>query len=405
LRTVTGEDPYRILGLDAEADEEQVRRAYFRAVRCCPPEVDVQGFTRVRQAYELLRDPARRAAWDAQHVWGGTVAELMARASQFEGQNRPARAEVLLKRALVLAPGHRPARLALVRNWQIRGRYREAIRELDRLLQASPEDGGLLFLGALVRRQWAEAPGSAPRRIARLAGQARDLLRRLERVSGDPAGPHVVEMARLELLDGLPERALEVLERGLPAVGMESDQDAPVLALLCQIHWDRRDFEAIQSGLRRLKSATSDPGMARVVGLTLGAEALRRARRGDLAALRGLVRLAESVAGEDPEVQAVLEVPRSLEALMRERAAVPLDRTLARRLLGLEVDYLRLPPGRDGAVLEHWNEVVVRLLELPPRSRRLELEALRLHCPTFCGRNQQLFQAADPWAGPDGLLP
>ena len=45
---MTGEDPYRILGLDAEADEEQVRRAYFRAVRCCPPEVDVQGFTRVR---------------------------------------------------------------------------------------------------------------------------------------------------------------------------------------------------------------------------------------------------------------------------------------------------------------------------------------------------------------------
>ncbi len=398
---MTAEDPYRILGLVPEADEGQVRRAYSQAVRRCPPETDAPGFTRIRQAYELLRDPVRRAAWDAQHLWDGTVSELMARAFELQRQLKPGRAEALLKRALVLAPGHRPARLALIRNWQERGRHREAVRELDRLLQVAPEDGGLLFLAALARRLWAETPGSAPRTVSRLAREARSLLDRLAQACGAPTPPQVLETARLALLEGWPERALETLEEALPEVGLESGEDAPLLVLLCQIHWDRRDYEAIQQGLWRLKAATRDPATARLSGLNLGAEAVRRSRRGDLAALPGLLRLAESVAGRDPEVQGVLEIPRALVALMRERAAVPLDRTLARRLLGLEIDYLRLPPGQDVGVLEHWNEVVVQLMELPAARRRLEVDALRQHCPTFCSRNDHFFQTADDLAGMD----
>jgi hypothetical protein len=211
-------------------------------------------------------------------------------------------------------------------------------------------------------------------------------------------------MARLHLLEGLSERALEVLEEALPPVGLESGEDAPLLALLCLVHWDRRDHMALQQGLKRLKTAAQDPETARMAGLALGAEAMRRARRGDLASLPGLVRLAESVAGEDPEVQTMLEIPRSLVMLVREREAVPLDRTLARRLLGLEIDYLRLPTGQDSAILEHWSEVVVQLMELRPARRRLEIRALRQHCPTFCRRNDHLFQTADDPAGPAGGL-
>jgi hypothetical protein len=53
------------LGLEAPASTEAIRRAYLRSVRKHPPERDPEGFRRVRQAYELLRD----RPW----LWGGTL--------------------------------------------------------------------------------------------------------------------------------------------------------------------------------------------------------------------------------------------------------------------------------------------------------------------------------------------
>ena len=55
------EDPAAILGVDAGATDEQVRAAYIAAVRRHPPDRDPQQFERIRDAYEELRDPRRRA--------------------------------------------------------------------------------------------------------------------------------------------------------------------------------------------------------------------------------------------------------------------------------------------------------------------------------------------------------
>src|SRR5918996_628962 len=59
-------DPYqaaRVLDLPATtASSEEVRAAYLRLVRAHPPDRDPDAFERVRDAYETLRDPERRAA-------------------------------------------------------------------------------------------------------------------------------------------------------------------------------------------------------------------------------------------------------------------------------------------------------------------------------------------------------
>lgn len=60
-------DPYRILCLDRDADDQQVRQAYLAAIRACPPERDAKRFEAVRQAYESLasqRDRLRHALFD-----------------------------------------------------------------------------------------------------------------------------------------------------------------------------------------------------------------------------------------------------------------------------------------------------------------------------------------------------
>ena len=55
------QDPWAILGVDASATDEQIRAAYIEKVRQHPPDRDQEEFERVRDAYEELRDPRRRA--------------------------------------------------------------------------------------------------------------------------------------------------------------------------------------------------------------------------------------------------------------------------------------------------------------------------------------------------------
>ena len=56
------EEARAALGLGAgEADEATIKRAYRRAAAEHPPDRDPELFRRVRQAYELLRDPCTHA--------------------------------------------------------------------------------------------------------------------------------------------------------------------------------------------------------------------------------------------------------------------------------------------------------------------------------------------------------
>jgi curved DNA-binding protein CbpA len=55
------EDPREILGVPPDADDEGIRAAYLQKVKENPPDRAPAAFERVRDAYEVLRDPRRRA--------------------------------------------------------------------------------------------------------------------------------------------------------------------------------------------------------------------------------------------------------------------------------------------------------------------------------------------------------
>jgi curved DNA-binding protein CbpA len=58
-------DPHeaaRILEIPPAATAEEVRAAYLRGVKEHPPDRDPEAFEKLRDAYETLRDPGRRAA-------------------------------------------------------------------------------------------------------------------------------------------------------------------------------------------------------------------------------------------------------------------------------------------------------------------------------------------------------
>jgi curved DNA-binding protein CbpA len=49
-------DPYDVLELPADADDEAIRNRYLELVRRFPPEQNAERFAAVRAAYESLRD-------------------------------------------------------------------------------------------------------------------------------------------------------------------------------------------------------------------------------------------------------------------------------------------------------------------------------------------------------------
>ena len=60
-------DPYQALGLKRGASDAEIHSAYRAAVRRTHPDAggSAASFEAIQEAYELLRDPARRARWDA----------------------------------------------------------------------------------------------------------------------------------------------------------------------------------------------------------------------------------------------------------------------------------------------------------------------------------------------------
>ena len=59
--SIESRDPWQVLGLGPEADDDQVRQAYLAAVKAYPPDRCADEFQRIRWAYEELRNADRRS--------------------------------------------------------------------------------------------------------------------------------------------------------------------------------------------------------------------------------------------------------------------------------------------------------------------------------------------------------
>ena len=55
--------PWSILGVSLDADDEQIRAAYLRRVKEHPPDRSATEFEKIRDAYDQLKDPYRRARY------------------------------------------------------------------------------------------------------------------------------------------------------------------------------------------------------------------------------------------------------------------------------------------------------------------------------------------------------
>lgn len=53
-------NPYLVLGVPSEANDQTIRQAYLKAIKESPPETDPKRFQAVNQAYEKIKDQESR---------------------------------------------------------------------------------------------------------------------------------------------------------------------------------------------------------------------------------------------------------------------------------------------------------------------------------------------------------
>ena len=88
------ESPYEVLGVDAAASADEIRRAYLRLARVHHPDRaaaadatadggESEGFRRIQRAYDVVRDPESRRVWDV-HARAALYASAGAEARTLE---------------------------------------------------------------------------------------------------------------------------------------------------------------------------------------------------------------------------------------------------------------------------------------------------------------------------------
>ena len=137
-------DPYHVLGIDEAATDAEVRAAYRRAARSNHPDMNPHAplagerMRIVQQAYEILGDPVRRAAYRRP----GSPAAQPSSASA--AAHHPARVASATEPAVRRAPGQRTdlapevaevfiALGTLARRAKVQSRVRQLVRYLERL--------------------------------------------------------------------------------------------------------------------------------------------------------------------------------------------------------------------------------------------------------------------------------
>jgi curved DNA-binding protein CbpA len=79
---------YELLNIDRNANANEIKRAYFSAVKLHSPDSDPEGFKAIRIAYETLYDPKKRAEYDTYFVASGDIQNDLLAAHSLIRENR-----------------------------------------------------------------------------------------------------------------------------------------------------------------------------------------------------------------------------------------------------------------------------------------------------------------------------
>jgi len=253
---------YQTLNVQPEATQEEIKRAYFQAVRRHPPEKEPEKFKVIRQAYETLGNPKSRQQYDTLQRHGDEISELLSQATAFMQEEEWQDAIRPLKRILLLDPEqgfvHNLLGVCLGRSEQ----WDQAFTTYYKLLQKQPEE-------ALYWRNYGAILLSRAEELEDQASVQHDILERARRCFSEAISrePYNAEnhmgMAHTYKVERNFTRAVECVERAITADTKTDMQDLDAFIELCFIYLLAEEYGKIEQTANRLIPIVPDDPEAR----------------------------------------------------------------------------------------------------------------------------------------------
>jgi len=168
---------YELLNVERGADANQIKRAYFSAVKLHSPDSDPEGFKAIRVAYETLIDPKSRAGYDAFFTMSGDLQNDLLAARELIRENKYKQAMEFLTELSGKNPDSTDAKRLLASVLWYLKKSGTADKMCGELLEKDPSDCETLLLRAKI--------AASMRRIDKAAGYFTDA------ANADPLNPNV----------------------------------------------------------------------------------------------------------------------------------------------------------------------------------------------------------------------
>lgn len=141
------ENLYDILGINLEADEKEIKKAYVTMIRKYPPEKAPEEFKKIRKAFDVLINPNSRAEYIARLQYGSDIEELEKVANEAVDNGNYDLAINQYKKILIIEPTMSFAKNSLALALIYNGQASEGIEQLLDLVRENPKNP--LYLGNL----------------------------------------------------------------------------------------------------------------------------------------------------------------------------------------------------------------------------------------------------------------
>jgi curved DNA-binding protein CbpA len=141
---------YELLKIERSADANEIKRAYFSAVKLHSPDSDPEGFKAIRLAYETLSDQKKRAGYDAYFTASGDLQNDLLAARELIRENKYKQALEFLTELSGKNPDSTDVkRLLATVLWYLK-KSGTASKICEELLEKDPSDYETLLLRAKI---------------------------------------------------------------------------------------------------------------------------------------------------------------------------------------------------------------------------------------------------------------
>ncbi|MGF1524571.1 MAG: DnaJ domain-containing protein [Leptolyngbyaceae cyanobacterium] len=248
---------YQTLELPEDASQKEIKKAYCRLVRKHPPEKEPDRFQEIRKAYETLRDPKARQAYDDLQRHGAEVNRLLAQAEYCSQAKQWTQAIRLLKQTVVLVPGNEAIRNRLGICYIYSQNWEQAINVFERLVKSDPEVPIYWQNFGAAYDQWAlSLRGSDEKQRSQLYKNAREKYEQSIALESFNAAPYL-SISQTYLDENCYDLATTWAEKAIEADDKVDFSDFDAFFLLSIIHLRAGNLKEIEKISQRMQSISS----------------------------------------------------------------------------------------------------------------------------------------------------